>query len=164
MSLVTIYALEHRDQVVSEARFELARELTESVAVMVARVINSLTGKGDMTKDEVFVNPAVLDSATWNVPPLWLHVRPGRTALLEEKVHQLRNLLSEGFRSLLLGRYGVQEGEVDAFDVEVTFLDGCGHTMGLDGKLLASWGDTCEADKTVYLMSMRGDRDATAVK
>ncbi len=155
MPLVTIYALKDLNGEVNHARLNLARHLAEPVAEMVARVINSLTGKDDLTKDEVLVNPETLDVATWNAPPLWLYVRPGRNPLLEEKVHQLRNLLSEGFRILLLDpRIGleIRTGKVDRFDVEVTFLDGCGHTMGLDGKLLASWGDKYKSDRTVHLM------------
>ncbi len=155
MPLVTIYALEDQDQALTDARIRLTRRLAEPVAEMVARIINSLTGNDDLTKDEVLVNPKTLDLSTWNAPPFWLYVRPGRTPLLEEKVHQLRNLLSEGFRILLLDprlKWELQHSGVDRFDVEVTFLDGCGHTMGLDGKLLASWGDDCESDRTVYLM------------
>ena len=155
MPLVTIYALKSHDHRKSDARLNLARLLTEPTAEMVARVINSLTGNNDLTKNEILVNPTTLDSETWNAPPLWLHVRPGRTPLLEEKVHQLRNLISEGFRALLLDsgvQWAVRRGEVDCFDVEVTFLDGCGHTRSLEGTLLASWGDTCESDKTVGLL------------
>ena len=123
MPIVTIYALlEDGGSEVSLARLSLARYLATPVAEMVARVINSLTGNDELMKEQVLVNPATLDAGTWNAPPLWLYVRPGRTALLEEKVHQLRNLLSEGFRALLLdpkiGRE-VRTGAVEAFDIEV---------------------------------------------
>lgn len=156
MLLATIYALEGSDGEVNHARSHLARQLTEPVAEMVARVINSLTGTEDLTKGEVLVNPAILNHATWNAPPLWLYVRPGRIPLLEEKVHELRNMLSEEFRKLLLRQmtgWAVRQGKVDRFDVEVIFLDGCGHTMGLDGLLLASWGDRCEGDRTIRLLN-----------
>ena len=155
MPLVTIYALESHDRKKSGARLNLARLLAEPTAEMVARVINSFTGDDGLTKNEVLANPEALDSETWNAPPLWLHVRLGQTSLLEEKVHQLRNLMSEGFRALLLDprfEWAVQRGEVGRFDIEVTFLDGCGHTMNLNGDLLASWGDKCESDRTTHLI------------
>ena len=155
MPLVTIYALKSHDHRKSDARLNLARLLTEPTAEMVARVINPLTGDDDLTKNEILINPTPLDVSTWNAPPLWLYVRPGRDPLLEENVPRLRNLVSEGFRALLLDprfEWAVRIGEVGRFDVEVTFLDGCGHTRSLEGTLLASWGDTCESDKTVGLL------------
>lgn len=154
MPLATIYALEGSDGEVNHARFHLARQLTEPVAEMVARVINSLTGTEDLTKGEVLVNPAILNHATWNAPPLWLYVRPGRTPLLEAQVHRLRNMLSEEFRKLLLRQmfgWAVRQGKVDRFDIEVTFLDGCGHTMDLHARILASWGDRDESDRADWL-------------